>query len=82
MQKKFFMLLSIFGLTAFAVNAQTIPEKIEKLAKDPKTAENAAKADVYIHRQKRVIMDTTYPAPPAETKAPKKKACKSNGKQS
>jgi hypothetical protein len=81
MQKKFIMLFSILGLTAFAANAQSIPEKIEKLSKDPKTAENAAKADVYIHRQKRVIMDTTQKDKPVEISTKNQKSAPSSGKQ-
>ena len=39
--------------------AQTPKQSIEKVFKDPKTAENAAKADVYILKNKHVIIDTS-----------------------
>ena len=39
--------------------SQTIKENIEKLSKDPKTVENASKADVYIADHKKIIGDTT-----------------------
>jgi len=39
------MALIIMGTAA---NAQTIEKNLDKLAKDPKTAERAARADVYI----------------------------------
>lgn len=39
--------------------SQTIKENIEKVSKDPKTAENAAKADVYITGKRKIISNTT-----------------------
>ena len=39
--------------------SQTIKENIKKLSKDPKTVENAGKADVYIVGNKKTISDTT-----------------------
>jgi flagellar hook-basal body complex protein FliE len=42
-------------MTSFS---QTIKENINKLSKDQKTAENAAKADVYIVDSKKKISDT------------------------
>ena len=47
------MLISMTGFS------QTVKQNIEKLSRDPKTAENAAKADVYITNKKKVISDTS-----------------------
>lgn len=50
------MTASIFiSMTSFS---QATKENIKKLSKDPKTVENAAKADVYILKNKKVISDT------------------------
>jgi hypothetical protein len=38
--------------------SQTTKDNIEKLSKDPRTAERAAKADVYQLKNKKVISDT------------------------
>lgn len=44
------LLVMIFaGLASIASKAQTVKGNIEKLSRDPKTTENAAKADVKIH---------------------------------
>lgn len=52
-----FITMSMFvSMVSFS---QTIKENIEKLSKDPKTAENAGKADVYISGNKKVICDTS-----------------------
>lgn len=52
MNKKVFTLLLFFGFLSMNVFAQKDPvrEKIDKVAKDPRTEERAAKADVYLHR--------------------------------
>jgi uncharacterized lipoprotein YajG len=50
-QRILFILMGIFFFSGYS-NAQTIREKINQHAKDPKTKENAAKADVYIVDQK------------------------------
>lgn len=42
-------------MTSFS---QTIKENIKTQSKDPKTAENAAKADVYILENKKKVTDT------------------------
>lgn len=47
-RKIFMMALAASLLAGPAAKAQSIEKNVEKLAKDPKTAENAAKADVYI----------------------------------
>ncbi|MBD0375806.1 MAG: hypothetical protein ICV51_09280 [Flavisolibacter sp.] len=50
MTRKKGILLSLFACITMASFGQTIQEKIDKVAKDQKTEENAAKADVYLHR--------------------------------
>jgi hypothetical protein len=72
MKMKVFTFLSAMFLIAFSASAQkTRAEHIDQLAKDPKTAENAAKADVYIDHRKKVIMDTTEKQPaPVQTTEP------------
>jgi len=45
-------------LLSFSLQAQTVDKQIKKLAKDPKTSENAAKADVYIAQKDAKIYDT------------------------
>jgi len=52
MFKKISLLLGFSVCIMSASFAQTIKENLEKRAKDPATAENAAKADVYILRNK------------------------------
>jgi hypothetical protein len=51
----------LISMTSFS---QTIKGNIEKLSKDRKTAENAAKADVYISGKKKVVSDTTIKQAP------------------
>jgi len=41
--------ITLSGTTSFS---QTLKERIDKQIKDPKTAENSAKADVYIQKKK------------------------------
>ncbi len=48
----------IAGLTSSVSMAQTVKDNIEKLSRDPKTTENAAKADAKI-QDKKVI---TFPS--------------------
>ena len=57
-QRLIFILLAVLFFTNYS-HAQTVREKIEIRAKDPKTKENAAKADVYIV-EKKVIYSCTY----------------------
>ncbi len=64
-------------LTSSALS-QTVKDNLDKLYADPKTAENAAKADVRLHNKK-VIADTTT-TKAGEGIAPKKK--KKNCKRS
>ncbi len=72
-------LLSFIAMTSFG---QTVQEKIDKAAKDPKTEENAAKADVYLHRHNigADTLKTTKPQPAAPANKKKKKACKKSSK--
>jgi anaerobic C4-dicarboxylate transporter len=46
-------------LVSCSLHAQTVDKQIKKLAKDPKTSENAAKADVYTAKKDAKIYDTT-----------------------
>lgn len=72
----------LFATAAFfsvsSVAAQTIPQQLDKLAKDPTTAERAARADVYILGKKVVDDSTGVPQQKAVAATPKKKkkACK------
>ncbi len=59
MKKKLFLLASLISVLSLSTMAQTIRENIDKLAKDPKTMENAAKADVYIVNKDRKISNNT-----------------------
>ena len=72
-----FLTLAFFFTGSFA---QTVNENINKRAKDPQTAENAAKADVYIIRNKRTIdsLEAVNNTPPAERKKGRKakKTCR------
>lgn len=55
--------LSLFSIPAVllscSLQAQTVDKEIKKLSKDPKTSENAARADVYIAKKDLQIYDTT-----------------------
>jgi hypothetical protein len=57
MNKNLIMLTIIMGLSASAFS-QSVKQNIDKAAKNPTTKENAAKADVYIHKKK-TISDST-----------------------
>ena len=77
--KKLHLMIAALTLSMISFS-QTIKGNIEKLSKDPKTTENAAKADVYIHEKKKVISDTLV-TPTAGSKAiaktsRKKKQCR------
>ena len=50
--KKLFLLLIAFQLIAYMTSAQTTRTAIKKIRKDPKNADRAAKADVYINKKK------------------------------
>lgn len=47
-RKIYMMALATLLVAGSAAEAQTIDKNLEQLAKDPKMAENAARADVYI----------------------------------
>jgi hypothetical protein len=57
-RRSIFVLLAVLLFSSYS-NAQTIREKIDMHAKDPKTKENAAKADVYIV-DKKLISSNKY----------------------
>ena len=59
--KKVSFLLTALILVSMMSFSQETKRHIEKLSKDPKTAENAAKADVYVLKDKRVIGDSIKP---------------------
>lgn len=56
MKKQLLFLTTIIMISSIAF-AQDVRKKIDAQAKDPKTKENAAKADVFV--QKKTIMDST-----------------------
>jgi len=56
MKKKVVTLIFAVTLITTSLFSQTVKQKIDKQIKDPKTAENSAKADVYI--QKKMIRDS------------------------
>ena len=79
--KKSFALITGLIFIATASFSQTIKENIQKQAKDPKTAENAAKADVIIINKKTVTDSTAVKQQAAtsnQTKstAKRKKKCR------
>jgi hypothetical protein len=69
--KKFTFLMLISAFTFLSSEAQSVQEKIDKQAKDPKTAENAAKADVYVSKN-RAIFDSTSSVASSATSEVKK----------
>lgn len=56
MKTTFIMLFTFIGMIS---SAQDTKQTIDKLSKDPKTADNAAKADVYVINKEKLISDTT-----------------------
>lgn len=67
-----------FGFMALHGNSQTIKENIDKQYKNPQRIENAARADVYIQKNK-ITADSAAAKdnmPLSTTKKEKKKACK------
>jgi hypothetical protein len=73
--KKLSMMMAASMLISMISLSQTTKDNIEKLSKDPKTAENAAKADVYILNNRKLICDTIakQPSNPPASKHIKKK---------
>lgn len=64
-------------------SAQSAKENIDKKAKDPKTAENAAKADAYIIRNKKsieILNDTSAKTEATDRKKSRKNCRKQNSK--
>lgn len=64
--------------SSFGAGAQTLPQKMEQVHNDPKTAERAAKADVYIIGHK-VTDDSTAAVSKTQKQAinkKKRKGCK------
>ncbi len=72
MFKKIFILLS-FSFVSLYSFSQTVSENIEKAAKDPKTKENAAKADVYVADKKIISNNNRHPKDQALVTSKKKK---------
>ncbi|MDQ3847310.1 MAG: hypothetical protein M3342_25325 [Bacteroidota bacterium] len=83
MARKKSILLALFACITMASFGQTMQEKIDKAAKDPKTEENAAKADVYLHRHdigaERLKKTNDAQKVPAASKK-KKKPCRKASK--
>ncbi|MFN2458185.1 MAG: hypothetical protein ABR502_08300 [Chitinophagaceae bacterium] len=79
MKKKFLLMSIAISFICMSSPAQTIRDNIDKLAKDPKTMENAAKADVHIINKK-IIHDSTQQA--AQTGSSVKKKKQRKGKAS
>ena len=81
MVKKSSLFIAGLLFISMASFSQTIKENIEKQAKDPKTAENAAKADVLLINKKAITDSTSVRQKPAtsnQTKSTvkrKKKKC-------
>lgn len=81
MYKKIFMMGAVAFIAGSAF-AQTNPQ-LEKAVRDPKRAENSAKADVYVQRKERIsdgVQPTTGPV--TKTDAKKKRSCKRNASRS
>ena len=76
MRQKIAFLLLISAFVNTNSFAQTVNENIDKRAKDPKTAENAAKADVYILRNKTTIDSLEAVKPTSSTERKKAKKAK------
>ena len=76
MKKTFAFILAtcIISLTSFAQNAK---DKIERQARDPKTSENAAKADQYVVDKKKIYDSTSN----KRSGSPKESAVKHNRKK-
>ncbi len=83
MKNKAITLLSAFTLLSFTSFSQTVKENIDKQMKDPKTAENAAKADVYIQKKNDSIsMQKTKQPVLSGKKNKKKKHCRKDSNAS
>lgn len=71
MLKKISLFMGLAVCMASGAFAQTVKDNIEKRAKDPATAENAAKADRYIQPH-RISNDSTITQPANNPKKQKK----------
>lgn len=83
MSKKIVTLLFLLTFISMTSFGQSVREQIDKAAKDPKTAENAAKADVWLHRYNigADSIQTAKTAQPLSTiNKQKKKRCKKSSK--
>ncbi len=78
MKNKAIILLSAFAMLSVTSFSQTVKENIDKQMKDPMTAENAAKADVYIQKRNADSISMTQVNQPAlsKKKNKKKKHCR------
>ena len=82
MKNKAITLLSAFTLLSVTSFSQTVKENIDRQMKDPKTAENAAKADVYIQKKNDSISVQTNQPVLLGKKNKKKKHCSKDGNAS
>ena len=80
MKNKPVTLLSALILLSVTSFSQTVKENIDKQMKDPKTAENAAKADVYIQKKNAdsISMQKTNQPILSGKKNKRKKHCSKN----
>lgn len=76
MKKAILFILPLLSLGSLNASAQKTEDKLDKVARDPKRAENAAKADVYIHKKNRSLMDSTQAIPQKSSATTKKKKSK------
>lgn len=76
MKKVFVLLLTILSLGSYSALGQETQKKLEKLAKDPKTTENAAKADVYTIDKTKISDSARHTSQPVITTPKKKKSKK------
>ena len=74
------MALASLLLAATTAEAQSIEKALDKMAKDPKTAENAARADVYImgHKISNDSAQHQKSQPAVKTKKKKERCRKPN----
>jgi hypothetical protein len=79
--KKFTILMIVFAIASITTFSQTVQEKLDKQHNDPKTRENAARADVYVSKNKSIFDSTTIKANENTkvVKAAKKKKCRKKG---
>lgn len=70
MKGKIFLVL-LSTTMAMVSFSQTTKQVIDKAAKDPQAKENAAKADVFLHKKK-IIADSSSLQPPPAYKKKKK----------